>query len=116
MIYAVDDVPDLTELYTILLEETGYIVRTFNDRLEALTALKADGTKPSLLITDFLGISMPIDEFVEHCLFVQPTLRILMVSGCSGTDVQFSRARPDRFIQKPFTVKEFLQRVGSALA
>jgi CheY-like chemotaxis protein len=35
LIYAVDDVPELTELYTTLLEAAGYIVRAFNDRAEA---------------------------------------------------------------------------------
>src|SRR5580765_3446636 len=54
LIYAVDDVPDLTELYTTFLEATGHIVRAFNDRSEALAALKADRTKPDLLITDYL--------------------------------------------------------------
>ena len=49
LIYVVDDVPDLTE-NTTLLEATGYIVRAFNDRAEALAAW-ADRTKPDLLIT-----------------------------------------------------------------
>jgi CheY-like chemotaxis protein len=115
LIYAVDDAPELTELYTILLEETGYIVRAFNDRAKALTALKAERTKPDLLITDWVGSSMSIGRFVECCLVVCPSLRILMVSGYSQADVRFPRAGSDRFIQKPFIVKEFLQRVRSTL-
>ena len=45
-IYVVDDAPCLTKLYATLLEATGYISRTFNDRAEALAALKADRKKP----------------------------------------------------------------------
>ena len=116
LIYAVDDVPDLTELYITLLESTGYRVRTFNDRAEALSALNADRTKPDLLITDCVGPSMPVDRFMQRCLVVHPTLRILMASGFSRTDVRLSQARPDRFIQKPFTAEEFLQRVRAVLA
>src|SRR5690349_10458154 len=60
VIYVVDDMPDLTELYTAVLEGTGYTVRAFNDRNEALEALKTDERKPDLLITDQLCGSMPV--------------------------------------------------------
>jgi CheY-like chemotaxis protein len=116
LIYAVDDAPELTELYTILLEATGYIVRAFNDRAKALTALKAERTEPNLLITDCVGTSMCVDRFMECCLLIHPNLRILMASGYSRADVPFFQARPDWFIEKPFTVEEFLKRVRVAVA
>jgi len=116
LIYAVDDAPELTELYTILLEGTGYIVRAFNDRATALTALKAERAKPDLLITDCVGPSMSLDRFLECCLVVYPSLRILMISGYSQTDIRFPEAGWDRFIQKPFTIEEFLRRVRATLA
>ena len=99
----VDDAPCLTKLYATLLEATGYISRTFNDRAEALAALKADRKKPDLLITDYRGLSMSVNQFMHQCLVVHPALRILMASGFSQTDLRFSQATPDRFIQKPFT-------------
>ena len=46
VICVVDDMPDLTELYTAILEATGYTVRAFNDRKDALDALKYDGRMP----------------------------------------------------------------------
>jgi len=116
LIYAVDDAPELTELYTILLEATGYIVRAFNDRAKALIALKAERAKPDLLITDCVGPSMSLDRFLECCLVAYPSLRILMVSGYSQTDVRFPQPGSDRFIQKPFTIEEFLRRVRATLA
>jgi len=116
LIYAVDDTPELTELYTVLLEGTGYVVRAFNDRAKALTALKAERTKPDLLITDCVGNSMSVERFVACCLGIHPTLRILMASGYSQTDIRFLKTRPERFIQKPFTAGEFLRRVRAMLA
>jgi len=116
LIYVVDDERDLTELYSTYLEATGCIVKAFNDRAEALAALKAGGPKPDLLITDYVGPSMRVDGFMSHCLAVHPTLRILMASGFSQTEMEFSHARPDRFIQKPFTAGEFLEEVRTALA
>ena len=115
-IYVVDDAPCLTKLYATLLEATGYMLRTFNDRAEALAALKADRKKPDLLITDYRGLSISVDQFMHQCLAVHPALRILMASGFSQTDVRFSQAIPDRFIQKPFTAEVLLQEVRAALA
>ncbi len=114
-VYAVDDVPCLTELYTCLLAATGYEVKAFNDRTEALAALQADRKKPSLLITDYLGASMPVQQFIGACRSVHPSLRILMASGFSQNEIRFSRVKPDRFIQKPFTPEQFYQAVKAVL-
>jgi len=114
-IYAVDDVPRLTELYTSLLEATGYVVRTFNDRGKALSSLGTEKRKPSLLITDYIGLSMPIDEFMQGCRGVHPDLRILMASGFAQRDMRPLRVKPNRFIQKPFTPEELRREVRAAL-
>ena len=116
VIYVVDDMEDLTELYTALLEATGYSVKTFNDRAAALTALTAERTKPKLLITDYLGLSLSVDQFLRRSLAVHPTLRILMASGFSQIDMRFLQARPDRFLEKPFTPEELQKEVRAALA
>jgi CheY-like chemotaxis protein len=115
LIYAVDDVPEITELYIAFLEATGCTVRAFNDRAEALAALEAGSTKPDLLITDYLGLSMPVDRFLKRCRLACPTLRILMASGFDQLDAGLSQA-PDRYLQKPFTPEEFRQEVIAALA
>ena len=115
MIYVVDSEPGLTELYTSLLEPSGYKVRTFNDRVKALAALTLDRKRPDLLIMDYLGHSMPVEGFIEHCLKVHPELRILMASGLSEVAARFCEVKPDRYIQKPFTPEEFLDEVRAAL-
>ena len=114
-IYVVDDAPFLTELYTTLLGASGYKVRAFNDRAEALAALKADWKKPDLLITDYRGLSMPVDQFLHQCLLVYPALRILMISGFKRGDLRFSRAKPDRFMEKPFTPEELQREIKAIL-
>src|SRR5262249_10054918 len=114
-IYVVDDDPLLTRMYTVLLDKAGYGVRAFNDRAEALGALKADGQKPDLLVTDYRGLSIPVDRFLRQCLVVHPAMRVLMASGFHETAMRFSEVRPDRFILKPFTGEEFCREVGAAL-
>lgn len=114
-VYVVDDEPRLTDLYSIILENTGYVVRTFNNRLDALASLKGEGKKPDLLIMDYLGHAMPVDQFMQRCLLAHPALRILMATGFSQMDARFSNIRPDGFLQKPFTAEEFLREVKAAL-
>ncbi len=116
LIYVVDDEEGLTELYTIFLEPSGYRVSTFNDRADALAALKADHAKPDLLITDYHGLSMSVDRFMNLCLAVHPALRILMASGLNQTAARISQLKPDLFIQKPFTPEELRQAVKAVLS
>jgi response regulator RpfG family c-di-GMP phosphodiesterase len=115
LIYIVDDEPEWTELSSVFLKATGYRVRAFNHRAEALTALTVDVQRPVLLITDYLGHAMPVGEFMRRCLTIHPSLRILMASGLSQSEARFPCVRPHHFIQKPFTPKGFLSEVEAAL-
>ena len=113
-VYVVDDDEGLTELCSIILEAAGYDVKTFNDRAVALAALKAESNLPDLLITDYRGRSMLVDQFMQECLAAHPALRILMASGFNQADAGL-RIRPKRFIRKPFTTKELLREVQATL-
>ena len=116
LIYVVDDMPCLTQLYSIILERTGYVVRTFNNRPTALEALKANCEKPDLLITDYVNPSMPVDRFMLECNAIRPEVRILMVTGLDQSATQLSPVKPDRFLRKPFTPDELRQEVEATLA
>ncbi len=114
-IYVVEEAEGLAELYTLFLKGTGHIVRAFDHRVDALAALMTDETRPDLLIMDYQGDSMPVDRFLQHCLVIHPSLRILIASELNQKDAMSCRVRPDGFIQKPFTADEFLQAVRAAL-
>jgi CheY-like chemotaxis protein len=114
-IYVVDDDESLRLLYGLFLRANDYVVRTFRDRAAALSALENDAKGPDLLIMDYLGHAMPVDRFLHRTLAAHPTLRILMVSGLSPDHLRFSKQRPDRFLQKPFTPEELLMEVRAAL-
>ena len=113
LIYAVDDLPCLTELYAAVLEAVGHSVRIFTNRNAAVAALKTE--KPALLITDFRNPSMPTDRFLQECVATHPDLRILMATGFGHQHAWFSSVTPDRFIQKPFTPEDLLREVSAAL-
>jgi CheY-like chemotaxis protein len=116
LVYVVDDEPGLADLYTIILEANGYAVKAFTSRVETLAELKGATKKPGLLIMDYLGHSLAVDWFMQHCLQANPNLRFLVASGFSEFNTRFSSVTPDRYIQKPFTADEFLHEVAAALA
>ncbi len=116
VIYAVDDDPGLTELYRIVLNGAGYQVKVFNYRTAALAALILEQRRPDLLITDYCGPVMPVCVFLQRCLIVHPTLRILMASGFNELGSGLCPVRPHRFLQKPFAATEFLHEIKAAFA
>jgi len=115
-VYVVDEEEGMTELYTLFLKGTGCVVRGYNHRLDALAALMADRTRPDLLIMDYFGDSMPVDQFLQRCLVIHPSLQILVASELRPRDVMSLCVRPNRSIQKPFTADEFVEEVRAALS
>jgi DNA-binding NtrC family response regulator len=116
VIYAVDDHQGLTDLYKCILSAVGYRVRTFNDRKEALESMRSESNLPNLLVTDCLGGSIPVNEFLDACRHVNPNLRILMASGLHKHWVTVSADRQIGFIQKPFLPGEFIEAVQLTLS
>jgi DNA-binding response OmpR family regulator len=106
----------LTELYTLVLEAAGYAVKAFNDRAQALVALKTNIEKPDLLITDYRNTTIPVESFMRACVIIHPTLRILMASGLALSQIRLFEMRPNRLIQKPFTPHELVLEVERTLA
>ena len=116
IIYAVDDTPCLTELYALMLNTVGYLVKGFLDRRAALASLCAAQAKPVLLITDLHNPSMRIEPFLEQCVEAHPELRILMVTGFGYHRAWCFSVKPDRFLPKPFTPEELRRAVEATLA
>ena len=116
VIYAVDDMPCLTELYALVLNKSGYTVKSFRDRRDALASLSTVQTKPVLLITDLHNPTMRIEPFLQECMAIHPALRILMATGFGYHQAWCFAVKPDRFLPKPFTPEELRQAVEETLA
>jgi CheY-like chemotaxis protein len=108
LVYVVDDCTELTGLYASFLENAGYEVQAFNDRLRALAALRMSRRPPWLLVTDYFGYPISADEFVRQCRLIRADLRILMATGCPKGTVPLSSIQPDCYIEKPFCLQAIL--------
>lgn len=114
-ILAVDDSPDALELIKRHLEPAGFNVITAESTEEAFGLLKE--TAFDLVITD---MKMPRAGGLELIRHVRANYRepaVLMVTGYPsiGSAVEAMRLGAEDYLAKPFTKKELLEAVASAL-
>ena len=116
LIYAVDDLPCLVELYAVVLNASGYVVKCFHDRRTALASLRTAEEKPVLLITDLHNPTLRTESFLQECVAIHPALRILMATGFGYNQARSVSSIPNRFLQKPFMPEELREAVDATLA
>ncbi|HZV36152.1 MAG TPA: response regulator [Verrucomicrobiae bacterium] len=117
LIFVVDDEPMLLDLAAVILEPQGYVIRTFRDPENALQAFKDAQPRPTLLITDYAMHSMNGMQLVEKFRALEPHQKILLVSGTVGEDIfREAKAKPDRFLAKPYQAEQLTNSVKELLA
>jgi CheY-like chemotaxis protein len=99
-----------------LLRLLGLLVKCFHDRRIALASLRTAEEKPVLLITDLHNPTMRIEPFLQECVAIHPSLRILMATGFGYNQAWCFSSTPDRLLQKPFTPEELREAVEATLA
>ena len=115
LVFVVDDEPMLLDLAEAILKPLGCVVRTFRDPEMALKEFST--AHPALVITDYAMGRMSGMDLVRECRRANPTQKIIMLSGTVDEQV-FADApiKPDRFISKPYQIKDFSDCVKSLLA
>jgi two-component system phosphate regulon response regulator PhoB len=117
LVLIADDDPDIRELVSFKLERSGHQVVAAADGDEALAEVRA--TTPDLVLLD---IMMPRRTGIEVCreLRDDPTTAnlpvILLTAKAQEADVErgFQAGATD-YIVKPFSPRELLMRVNTAL-
>ncbi len=116
VIYVVDDEAMLLELAAVILAPLGYEIQTFRDPEAALQAFTRAQPRPLLLITDFAMHRMNGMALIEACRRVEPSQKILMISGTVGPEIyQGAKVRPDRFLAKPYQAQELIEIVKTMI-
>jgi DNA-binding NtrC family response regulator len=112
LIFIVDDEALLGQLAETVLSEAGFRTQTFLDPVDALRAVRDDGQRPDILVTDFVMGTMTGLELIEGCLECHPKLRTILLSGTvNETQVGAYSTQPDLFIPKPYRVGAFVKSV-----
>ena len=116
-ILIVDDEPDITLTFKIVLESTGlYDVHTFNEPLKALANIKAH--LYDLVISD---IKMPKMNGYEFCQRVKEIDNNIIICFLTASEdyycniVNHNQRRSEYFIRKPIEIAEFTKQINSIL-
>ncbi len=108
----VDDEGPVLTMGEMILSAYGYKVLTANSGQQALEVFSKQQGRVDLLVTDLVMPEMGGRELVERLRRVSPQLRTLCLSGYAWPN---SRDKDAAYLQKPFTSRELLARVRSAL-
>jgi DNA-binding response OmpR family regulator len=115
----VDDEPDITDSFSLALEDTGvFEVETYNDPEEALSNFKSNSYDLVLL-----DIKMPKMSGFELCDRIKKLDGRVKVCFISAFDPysdelrdQFLSLKIECFIPKPITIKELVMRIQTELS
>ena len=118
-ILLVDDDPDITDTFSMGLEDTGlFEVETYNDSIEALSNFK-----PFLFDFILLDIKMPMMSGFELCDKIKKLDGNVKVCFISAFDPysdelkeEFLSLKVECFIPKPIQIKELVERIHVELS
>ena len=109
-IFVVDDEPSLLDLATSVLAPLGYDVQTFVNPKFALAAFTA--RKPAVVVTDYAMAEMSGIDLIRECKRLNPEQKFMLVSGTIDENIYAdSFAKPDIFLNKPYSTRELIDSV-----
>ena len=105
-ILVADDNPSFAELVRATLEENGYEVVTASTGLAAVACMERNDI--GLAILDVLMPGISGDAVAERLLRVDPTLRVLLMTG---SDEAFAAGSGLPVLRKPFPEEDLIAAV-----
>jgi CheY-like chemotaxis protein len=114
-IFVVDDEPMLLDLALAVLQPLGFNVQIFQDPKKALREFTA--ARPLVVVTDYSMGEMNGLDLVRECRRINPRQKALLLSGTVDQHVYAdATVKPDRFLAKPYQVRDFIERVQELAA
>ena len=118
-ILIVDDDPDITNIFSVGLEDTGlFVVETYNDSVEALSNFR-----PYLydfILLDFKMPKMSGFELYDRIKKVDSKVKVCFISAFDPYSdelrEQFLSLKIECFIPKPIQIKELVERIKVELS
>ncbi|MFT5702440.1 MAG: two-component system cell cycle sensor histidine kinase/response regulator CckA [Desulforhopalus sp.] len=116
-ILLVDDEPMIIDVGSAMLTHLGYIVHTAGSGREAIDFYSARTTEIDLIILDMIMPELSGEETFSRLLIINPAVRVLLSSGYSldGQAENILAAGCCGFIQKPFNINQFSQKIRTIL-
>jgi CheY-like chemotaxis protein len=117
-ILIVDDEPDITLIFTIVLEADNFIVETYNDPLLALSNYKQGYF--DLVLIDLKMPGMNGFELFKSIRKIDNKIKIGFLTASEQyheqfRDEEFSKLHKDLFIQKPIENDELIKKINKMI-
>lgn len=115
-VLVVEDDERIRSLLTAVLTDNGYEALVARNGAIALDIARTNDRKIDLLLTDIVMPKIGGPELAEKLLEMNPDLRVVFMTGYAE-EVISAQMRPDDrpLLEKPFSLPEFLEVVGSSL-
>ena len=124
-ILLVDDETDITTLFTIALEEAGFIVHAYNDPLIALSEFKPGYYDLAILdikMQEMSGFELyanirKVDNQVKFCFITAGEMYYDKVRKAKREDGEepYCKLNTERFLQKPISNVELLETIDKVM-
>ncbi len=116
-ILIVEDDPQILSVAKMILEDHGYKVLSAEKPREALSLCDSYDRDIHLLITDLIMPQMNGKELQQAIQKMKPRIKVLYMSGYTSNVITHNNILDTeaQFIQKPFTIKDFCNKVRSIL-
>jgi CheY-like chemotaxis protein len=117
-ILIVDDEPDITLIFTIVLEADNFVVKTYNDPLLALSNYKQGHF--DLVLIDLKMPGMNGFELYKNIRTIDSKIKIGFLTASEQyheqfRDEEFSKLDKDLFIQKPIENEELIKKINNMI-
>jgi len=117
IVLLVEDDYNVRTFASSALKELGYNVFEASNGKKAINLIKEEDLKPNLLITDIVMPEMNGKELVEKLKVLLPEMKIIYTSGYTDSYIakQGILNESVHFIQKPFSLKQFAEKIREVL-
>ena len=117
IILFVEDEREVLDFASNALEEFGYQVYSASNGFEALEIVKSKKYQFDLLVTDLVMPDMNGKDLSEKIYAYLPDVQVLFVSGYADDSIVNSGELEEdlNFLQKPYSVRNLLQKVRTIL-
>ncbi len=117
-ILIIDDEPDITLIFTIVLEADNFLVKTYNDPLLALSHYKQGYF--DLVLIDLKMPGMNGFELYKSIRKIDNKIKIGFLTASEQyheqfRDEEFSKLDKDLFIQKPIENEELIKKINNMI-
>lgn len=115
-VLAIDDEPEILNLFRAALESNGFIVHTASSPSEGIHLFEQQWQHIQLVLMDFMMPEMTGDLLLERLQCINPGVRVLLVTGSyvRGENGRFEDGLAG-YLQKPFDLEVLAQRVRDVI-